>query len=146
MPQDVRRRACCVAAYEIQGVSLTSSSISLALSLLFGVAQLGIGGAFVWHLLRRDRWRPLRGYFLLMIAAWFVCSGIAELIVSGMETTHRLWGAPAAASFAVWRGRVDVALAIASALLLVCLFAYPLMRRLPASGDGGEKVDSDDVV
>lgn len=98
------------------------------------MAQLGIGGAVARHLLRRDRWRPARGYFLLLIAAWFVCSGIAELIVSGMETWRRLWSAPSAASFALWRGRVDLALVVASALLLLCLIAYPVLRRLPAAG------------
>ena len=112
--------------------------MSLALSLLFGVAQLGIGGAFAWHLLHGGRWRPARGYLLLLIAAWFVCSGIAELLVSGMETARRLWGAPTAASFALWRGRADLALAVASALLLLCLIAYPLLRRLPASGEDGK--------
>src|SRR5579863_8393802 len=105
------------------GVLPTSSSVSLALSLLFGVAQLGIGGAFVWHLLRRGRWRPVRGYVLLLIAAWFVCSGASELVVSGMETAHRLWDAPSLVTFALWRGRADLALLIASALLVLCLIA-----------------------
>lgn len=72
---------------------------------------------------------------LLLIAAWFVCSGIAELIVSGMETWRKLSGAPSAASFALWRGRVDLALVAASALLLLCVIAYPLLRRLPAADD-----------
>lgn len=111
------------------GASPTSSSLSLALSLLFGLAQLGIGSAVARHLLARDRWRPMRGFVLLLIAAWFVCSGIAELIVSGMEIWRRLWGAPSAASFALWRGRVDLALVVASALLLVALIASPLLRR-----------------
>lgn len=116
-------------------MSPTSSLVSLALSLLFGLAQLGIGGAFVRHMLLRGRWRPARGYFLLLVAAWFVCSGIAELIVSGMETWRRLWGAPSAASFALWRGRVDLALAVASALLVLCLIAYPVLRRATATSN-----------
>ncbi len=86
------------------------------------------------HLLRGGRWRPVRGYLLLLVAAWFVCSGIAELIVSGMETWRRLWGAPSAASFALWRGRVDLALAVASSLLALCLIAYPVLRRATATG------------
>lgn len=126
---------CCVATYIARGASPTSSSVSLALSLLFGVAQVGIGGAFVWYLLRRGRWRPVRGYVLLLIAAWFVCSGAAELVVSGMETAHRLWGAPSLATFALWRGRADLALLVASGLLVLCLIAYPLLRRLPAGDD-----------
>lgn len=103
------------------------------------MAQLGIGGAVVWHLLRRGRWRPVRGYVLLLIAAWFVCSGAAELLVSGMEAAHRLWGAPSLASFALWRGRADLALLVASALLALCLIAYPLLRRLPAGRDNRGK-------
>ena len=78
----------------------------------------------------------MRGYFLLLIAAWFVCSGLAELIVSGMETWRQLWGTPSAVSFALWRGRVDLALVAASALLLLGLIIYPLLRRLPAASDG----------
>lgn len=126
---------CCVATDVARGASPTSSSVSLALSLLFGLAQLGIGGAFMWYLLRRGRWRPVRGYVLLLIAAWFVCSGAAELVVSGMETAHRLWGAPSLATFALWRGRADLALLVASGLLVLCLIAYPLLRRLPAGDD-----------
>jgi hypothetical protein len=85
------------------------------------------------HSLRRGRWRAARSYFLLLIAAWFVCSGVAELIVSGMETWRLLWGAPSAASFALWRGRADAALGVATVLLLLCLIAYPLLRRLPVT-------------
>lgn len=87
------------------------------------------------HLLGHGRWRPARGYVLLLVATWFVFSGIAELIVSDMETWRRLWGAPSAASFALWRGRVDLALAVASALLVLSLIAYPVLRRATATGN-----------
>ena len=102
---------------------------------MFGVAQLGIGGAFVWRLLHRGRWRPVRGYVLLLIAAWFVCSGAAELVVSGLETARHVWSGPSAASFALWHGRADLALLVASALLGLGLIAYPLLRRLPGADD-----------
>lgn len=67
---------------------------------------------------------------LLLIALWFVCSGLAELLVSGMEAARRLWGTPDAATFALWRGRADAALLWATILLVLALLTYPLLQRL----------------
>ena len=64
---------------------------------------------------------------LLLLSLWFLCSGVAELIVSGMEVVHRLTGALDAATFARWRGLVDGALICATLLLAVALLAYPLL-------------------
>lgn len=67
---------------------------------------------------------------LLLIALWFVCSGLAELLVSGMEASRLLWGTPDASTFALWRGRADAALLWATILLALALVAYPLLQRL----------------
>ena len=67
---------------------------------------------------------------LLLIALWFVCSGLAELLVSGMEASRRLWGTPGAATFALWRARADAALLWATIILALALVAYPLVQRL----------------
>ncbi|MGZ3581807.1 MAG: hypothetical protein ACXWQR_07270 [Ktedonobacterales bacterium] len=67
---------------------------------------------------------------LLLIALWFICSGLAELLVSGMEASRRLWGTPDAATFALWRGRADAALLWATIILALALIAYPLLQRL----------------
>lgn len=69
-------------------------------------------------------------FVLLLIALWFVCSGLAELLVSGMEASHRLWGTPSVATFALWRGRADAALLWATTLLVLALLVYPLLQRL----------------
>ena len=78
----------------------------------------------------RGLWRRAGLFVLLLIALWFVCSGLAELLVSGMEAARRLWGAPSAATFALWRGRVDAALLSATVVLLLALLVYPLLQRL----------------
>lgn len=69
-------------------------------------------------------------FVLLLIALWFVCSGLAELLVSGMEASHRLWGTLSVATFALWRGRADAALLWATILLVLALLVYPLLQRL----------------
>lgn len=69
-------------------------------------------------------------FVLLLIALWFVCSGLAELLVSGMEASRRLWGAPGTATFALWRGRADAALLSATILLALALLAFPILQRL----------------
>ncbi|MFI5273064.1 MAG: hypothetical protein ACHQ4H_08545 [Ktedonobacterales bacterium] len=96
------------------------------------MAQLVAGCGVATHLLRRDRWRALRGFVLLLIAAWFVCSGVAELIVSGMEAAHTLGGFPPVTTLALWRGRVDRALVVVTVVLALCLLVSPLLRRLPS--------------
>lgn len=67
---------------------------------------------------------------LLLIALWFVCSGLAELLVSGMEASRLLRETPDAATFALWRGRADAALLWATILLALALVVYPLLQRL----------------
>lgn len=67
---------------------------------------------------------------LLLVALWFICSGLAELLVSGMEASRRLNGTPGAATFALWRSRADAALLWATIILVLALLVYPLLQRL----------------
>lgn len=91
------------------------------------------GAAVARVIVLRRGWREARPFVLLLIAAWFVCSGLAELAVSGGETIRLVWGAPSAAALAALKARADAALLAATIALLVCLLAYPLIRRrIPA--------------
>jgi hypothetical protein len=92
------------------------------------------GAAVARVILLRRGWREPRAFVLLLIAAWFVCSGLAELAVSGGETIRLLWGAPSAAALAALKARADAALLAATLALLVCLLAYPLVRRRVPAG------------
>jgi uncharacterized membrane protein HdeD (DUF308 family) len=93
------------------------SPVNLALSLLFGVGQIVVGALFVAH--GWNRWRRASVFLLALVGAWFICSGVIELFVSGMETLQRLSGVPDHAAFSLWRGRADTALAIATGILLL---------------------------
>lgn len=104
--------------------------MNLAFSLLFGIGQLVIGAAVVARMLSRGGWRVPRSILLLIIAAWFVMSGAVELVVSGMEVSHRVSGRPSAETFSLWRGRADTALAVYSASLLIALLALLLRSRI----------------
>lgn len=106
----------------------SSSSVSLALSLLFGVGQIVVGSLLVAH--GRKRWHRA-GVFLLMLAgAWFVCSGAIELFVSGMESLQRISGVPDHATFSLWRGRADTVLVVATGLILLIGAVVALSGRL----------------
>lgn len=114
-----------------------SSNLSLALSLLFGLAQIAVGSAVAVGLVRSGRWRSPSGYVLLLIALWFPFSGIGELIVSGLEVARQLTATPSAAMLALWRGRVDAGLIAVTIVLFAALVAFPVVRRLAhADGDG----------
>ena len=114
----------------------TSSPLSLALSLLFGAGQLVIGGIVALGIARTGRWRAFGQYLLMLVALWFTCSGISELLVSGTEAVRAITMHPSAAAFAVWRSRIDAALLVVSAALAVALTLYPLVIRLRASPSG----------
>ena len=101
----------------------TSLPVNVVLSLLFGAGQLIVGGAVAIRLIARSAWRRLNHFVLLLIALWFVASGVTELFVSGMEALRNLRGAPDAAVFALWRGRADMALLAVSGMLVVALLA-----------------------
>ncbi|MGH2517502.1 MAG: hypothetical protein ACRDHP_17770 [Ktedonobacterales bacterium] len=108
----------------------TSSPVSLALSLVFGAGQLVVGAGVAYHLLARSEWRRPNRFLLLLIALWFVASGVTELFVSGMETAHGIAGAPSLAEFTLWRGRADTTLVVVSALLVAVLLSGVVVRRI----------------
>jgi hypothetical protein len=99
------------------------------LSLLFALAQIVAGVFVARRIFFRRLWRKPGPFVLLLIALWFVCSGIAELFVSGMEAVRRLHSGPDAATFNLWRGRADTLLLAATILLFAALLAFPLARR-----------------
>jgi hypothetical protein len=103
------------------GGTPTTNDVSLALSLLFGVAQLAVGAGVASRLLRRDVWRRRRDLLLVLLGLWFAASGVTELFVSGMEVARQLRGVPSAMAFDLWRGRADGFLLVVSAALVVCL-------------------------
>jgi ABC-type enterobactin transport system permease subunit len=103
---------------------MEGSTISLALSLLFGVGQVLVGGGFAWYGATRQRWRRPRVFVVALVGAWFFCSGLVELFVSGMESLQHLSGSPDAATFATWRSRADMVLLIWTIGLAIAGLAY----------------------
>ena len=95
---------------------------------------MAAGAAVARVILLRRGWRETRAFVLLLIAAWFVCSGLAELAVSGGETIRLVWGAPAASVLAALKARADAALLVATLVLFACLLAYPLARKRALTG------------
>ncbi len=108
---------------------ITHTTPSLFLSLLFGVGQIVVGAALVLSAASRQRWRRPGIFVASLAGAWFVCSGIAELIVSGMETLRAYTGAPSTAIFTLWRGRADMALTIATVVLVALGVLYAVFWR-----------------
>lgn len=102
---------------------------NLILSLVFGAGQIVVGAWLaIYPLARGQFWRWRQG-LMVFVGLWFVVSGVVELIVSGMETSQRLTGAPDAALFALWRGRADTALFVVSTILACGVLVYPLALR-----------------
>lgn len=128
------------------GGTRTSSPASLALSLIFGAGQIIVGGAVAYRLLTRSDWRQLNRFILLLIALWFVASGVTELFVSGMETSHVLHGVPSAADFAIWRGRADSALVAISAILAAIVVIAIAMHQVRRLGQVSHKSDDDRLL
>jgi hypothetical protein len=112
---------------------MESSTISLVLSLVFGVGQVLVGGGLVWHGSMRGRWRRLGVFISMLVGAWFFCSGVVELFVSGMESLQRMSGSPNAATFALWRSRADMVLLVWTIGLVIVGLAYLVVnwRQLP---------------
>lgn len=118
-----------------------SLSPNLILSLIFGVGQVVVGGWLAAYPLIRGQFTRWRQGLMMFVGLWFVVSGVVELAVSGMETSRRLTGGPDAIMFALWRGRADTALVVASALLACGALVYPLALRWLASGAPDATVD-----
>ncbi len=109
--------------------SATGPAISLIGSLIFAVGQLVVGGLLVAYGARERRWRRV-GIFVAMLAgAWFAWSGATELFVSGMEVAQRAVHAPSPAAFALWRGRADTLLLLATIALALIGLAYAIAHR-----------------
>ena len=117
---------------------------NLILSLIFGVGQIIVGAWLAAYPLMHRLFRRWRQGLMVFVGLWFVVSGVVELVVSGMETSQRLTGAPSAALFALWRGRADTVLFVASAALACGALVYPLALRwlAPAGEASGVAADT----
>jgi hypothetical protein len=78
---------------------------------------------------RERRWRRTGVFVAMLAGAWFVCSGAIELFVSGMEVAQRLVHVPSPAAFALWRGRADTLLLIATIALALIGLGYAIAHR-----------------
>lgn len=116
------------------------SSADLAISLVFGAGQVAVGGALVWRGLRRGRWRRVAPFTMALIGLWLMCSGIAELIVSGLEATARGWHAPAPQTVSVVRQTADTGLLGAAVLLAGALALYLVWWRVGGVRRSGRDV------
>ncbi len=106
-----------------------SVPLNLILSLVFGLGQVIVGAWLARYPLTGGRRREWRAALVGFVGLWFIVSGVTELFVSGMETSQRLTSAPAAATFALWRGRADTLLFVASAVLALGALIYPVALR-----------------
>jgi hypothetical protein len=96
----------------------------LAISLVFGAGQVVVGSALAWRGLASHRWRRLPLFTLALLGIWVVCSGIAELIVSGLETAARAWGRPTPSAIAAVRDVADASLLVVALALLAVVALY----------------------
>lgn len=104
--------------------SLTAAPADLAISLVFGAGQVAVGGALAWRGLGHGRWRRAASFTMALIGLWVMCSGVAELIVSGLEAAAQGWHTPAAQTVAAVRHTADGGLLAAAVLLAVALGVY----------------------
>jgi hypothetical protein len=98
--------------------------------LIFGAGQVVGGGIVACSSLRRGIWGHARAFLLVVVSLWFICSGFLELLVSGLEFARRLGSSLSLDTLDLWRARADNLLLWASILLLSCLLAYLVIRRL----------------
>lgn len=119
------------------------SAFDLIGSLIFGVGSLVIGSLVARKSLRG--WRQLKVLIRLLVALWFVGSGISELIVSGLESARGMTGAPSLATLNRWHAGADVFLLVWSIALVVALALWPLARQVwpekPQPGVTGAAAD-----
>lgn len=104
--------------------------ITLVMSLVFAIGQILIGGGAMWYAARRVRtWRA--GIMLTFaLGLWFFCSGLAELLVSGMEAARDLGRGPNTATFALWHTRADAFLLAVTVVAGTFAFVGPVAIRL----------------
>jgi hypothetical protein len=116
----------------------STSGASLLISLVFGVGQCVVGVALVLRAARRGRWRRFGIFVSGMLGAWAICSGLAELVVSGYALSMASGGSVAQHALEDVRRTADTSLLIASGALVLLLCVYPLwvyiaQHRTPAS-------------
>ena len=97
---------------------------------MFGAGQVVVGGVVAYRLLAGAKWRQTNLFLLVLLALWFVASGLTELFVSGMETARDIRDTPSAAVFTLWRGRADAALVGVSIVLVATFLIAFATRRL----------------
>lgn len=129
------------AAYVLLNTVRGVMSINLLLSLIFAAGQIVVGAGLAWYGVRRGRWRAWRAFLAALAGMWFVVSGTIEALVSGMEVSQRLTGAPDAATFALVRGRGDSTLLVATVALAICgaLYAAWSLHELGAGETRGRR-------
>jgi hypothetical protein len=105
-----------------------SSAPSLLISLLFGVGQCAVGAILV----RRSLRSGIRGgpsiVFAGLLGVWAICSGLAELLVSGFALVVQTRGASLSPTLAEVRRLADTALVLITVVLLGLVAAYSLAR------------------
>lgn len=102
---------------------------SLLGSLIFGAGQVIAGVFLLVHGAREQRWQRLGVVVAMLAGAWFLTSGLAELLVSGMEVAQRLGHGPSAAAFSLWRGRADTLLLVVTLALAALGLVYAAASR-----------------
>lgn len=113
----------------ISASALQTPLTNLLISLAFGAGQVIIGAAMLLFSLHKGRWRQIALFGLALIGAWFACSGLTELIVSGAEMLARTGNALSAESATHIHMQADQGFLIASIILLVLGVLYPLLTR-----------------
>jgi hypothetical protein len=98
--------------------------------LIFGAGQVVGGGIVARSSFHRGIWKHARAFLLVVVSLWFICSGFLELLISGLEFARRLGSGLSVDTFDLWRARADNLLVWISILLLSCLLAYSIIRRL----------------
>jgi hypothetical protein len=93
--------------------------------------------------MRAGRWWRLGWFAATILGAWLMCSGVAELVVSGLAVASSWRGAPTPAALAHARSTVDSALLVASGALALALVLYPLWLRLRPAPPHADRLRED---
>jgi hypothetical protein len=101
--------------------------MDLLLSGIFGLAQLGVGGAFVWRLIARRAWGQRNAIIGALAGIWLLISGGGECLVAWAEATRQ-------SGAAHLRGGVDAVLLVTTVLLFIALAVYLLVQRATRPG------------
>lgn len=110
--------------------ALMSSTLTLLISLLFGVGQCAVGAILVRRSVRSGGRNGPSLYLAGLLGAWAICSGLAELLVSGFALVVQARGASLSPTLAEVRHLADTALVLITVLLLGLVLAYSLARRM----------------